>query len=208
MEESIAAAAHCFNLGETTMLSRLRFQWLAFALLGFLISATRAEDQPEEKQKPAREAAEDASSGTTPDQALLEKKFAEDMSEVVFSGNYSVTREGKETPAAMEKYTIASVSKVKDDLWLFTARIQYGKHDITIPMRLQVKWAGDTPMITLTNLTIPGLGTFTSRVLIYGDRYAGTWQHGNTGGHLWGRIEKVKKPADAEEGNGKPEKVE
>src|SRR5258708_38759071 len=112
------------------MLSRLRFQWLAIALLGFLISATRAEDKPE----------------TTPEQAALEKKFTEDMSEVVFAGSYSVTREGKETPAEMEKYTIASVSKVKDDLWLFTARIQYGKRDITIPMTLQVKWAGDTPM--------------------------------------------------------------
>lgn len=168
------------------MILRSRFQWLALGLLGFLISATRADDKPE----------------IAPDQAALEKKFTEDMSEVVFSGSYSVTREGKETPAEMEKYTIASVSKVKDDFWLFTARIQYGKRDITIPMTLQVKWAGDTPMITLTNLTIPGLGTFTSRVLIYGDRYAGTWQHGATGGHLWGRIEKVKKPADSEEANG------
>src|SRR5258708_26125401 len=111
MEESIAAAAHWFNLGETTMMrSRLRLHWLAGVLLGLLISATCADDQSDEKQKPAREAAEKASSGTTPDQALLEKKFAQDMSEVVFSGNYSVTREGKETPAEMEKYTIASVS--------------------------------------------------------------------------------------------------
>ena len=168
-------------------MSRMRFRWLAFVLLGFLVSATRGDDKPE----------------TTPDQAALEKKFAEDLSDVVFSGNYSVTREGKETPAEMEKYTITRVSKVKDDLWLFAARIQYGKHDVTIPMTLQVKWAGDTPVITLTNLTIPGLGTFTSRVLIYGDRYAGTWQHDKTGGHLWGRLEKVKKPADAEEADGK-----
>jgi len=32
-------------------------------------------------------------------------------------------------------------------------------------------------------------------VLIYGDRYAGTWQHDKVGGHLWGRIEKPAKPA-------------
>jgi hypothetical protein len=181
----------------------MRFHWLAFALLGVLISATRGDEKAEEKQKPAKEAADEASRGTVPDQELLEKKFAEDLSEVIFSGNYSVTREGKETPAQMEKYMIASVSKVKDDLWLFIARIQYGKHDVTIPMKLHVKWAGDTPMITLTDLTIPGLGTFTSRVLIYGDRYAGTWQHGKTGGHLWGQIEKIKKPTDADETTGK-----
>src|SRR5579872_1364922 len=169
------------------MTSRMRFRLLPFVLLGLVVSATRADDKPE----------------TTPDQAALEKKFAEDLSGVVFSGSYSVTRAGKETPAEMEKYTITRVSKVKDDLWLFAARIQYGKRDVTIPMTLQVKWAGDTPVITLTNLTIPGLGTFTSRVLIYGDRYAGTWQHDKTGGHLWGRIEKVTKPAEGEEANGK-----
>ncbi len=185
----------------------------ALVLLSLLLSAAYA-GAPEPKSdstkpsadKPsvANESRSDSQPAETLDQAELEKKFVEDMSNVVFSGSYSVTREGKETPAQMEKYTIASVSKVKDDFWLFTARIQYGKHDLTIPMTLQVKWAGDTPMISLTNLTIPGLGTFTSRVLIYGDRYAGTWQHGKTGGHLWGRIERLKKPAETEEAGGNP----
>ena len=40
-------------------------------------------------------------------------------------------------------------------------------------------------------LTIPNLGTYTARVLFYGDQYAGTWSAGaDHGGHLWGRIEK------------------
>ena len=39
------------------------------------------------------------------------------------------------------------------------------------------------------------LGTFTARVLIYDNRYAGTWQHGKAGGHLFGRIEKIKEKA-------------
>lgn len=133
------------------------------------------------------------------DQEALEKAFAEKMSGAVFSGSYSVTNaDGKESAAQMEKYTIAKVAKVKDDLWTFTARIEYGKNNVFVPMALQVKWAGDTPVITLTDLTIPGLGTFTSRVMIYGDRYAGTWQHGKTGGHLWGRVEKAP-VADAPE---------
>lgn len=192
-------------------MSQLKFHGLAVVLLGCLISVARADDKPETKSAPGKSALEKSAAGEAtpaamPDQEELEKKFTEDMSGVVFSGSYSVTRDGKETPAAMEKYTIASVSKVKDDLWKFTARIQYGKHDVTVPMDLQVKWAGDTPMISLTNLTIPLLGTFTSRVLIYGDRYAGTWQHGKTGGHLWGRIEKIKKSDDAEQVEGKSDK--
>jgi hypothetical protein len=157
----------------------------------------------------ATEEANSPDSDDVLDQAALEQKFAESLSGVVFAGSYSVTTGAKETPAAMEKYTITRVTKIKEkkDAWLFETRIQYGKTDLTVPLVLPVKWAGDTPVITLTNLSIPALGTFTSRVMIYGDRYAGTWQHGKTGGHLWGRIEKIEKPVDAkgsESANGGP----
>jgi hypothetical protein len=183
---------------EEIMLRRSQSCWWAVVFLGIMVTAARAADEP--KAAPAAVPGPDSSAPL--DQAALEQKFAEDLSGVVFAGNYSVTAAGKETPAAMEKYTINRVSKVKDkdDTWLFVTRIQYGKTDLEVPLALKVKWAGDTPVITLTNLTIPGLGTFTSRVLIYGDRYAGTWQHGKTGGHLWGRIEKIEK---GPEPNGK-----
>ena len=67
-------------------------------------------------------------------------------------------------------------------------RIQYGELDVTLPLDLQVFWAADTPVITLTNFTIPALGTFSARVLVHGSGYAGTWQHGEQGGHLFGRV--------------------
>ena len=70
--------------------------------------------------------------------------------------------------------------------------------DVTVPIPLEIKWAGDTPVITLTDLAIPSLGTFTARVVIYDGRYAGTWQHGQVGGHLFGRIEKA--PPEKTEG--------
>jgi hypothetical protein len=178
----------------------------AVLLLAILVAGARADEKPKAaaKNSPDKNAPADAEAtdSATIDQAALDKKFAESLSGVVFAGNYSVTSGGKETPAAMEKYTIARVSKVKEktDLWLFETRIQYGKTDLPVPLILQVKWAGDTPVITLTELTIPALGTFTSRVMIYGERYAGTWQHGKTGGHLWGRIEKLEKPAAPPDG--------
>ena len=181
-------------------MQRSQYCGLAVVALTILVSGTRAAEGPKvpvknalSKSASANAAADQAAPA---DQAALDKKFAENLSGVVFTGSYSVTTDGKETPAAMEKYTIARVSKVKDkdDSWLFETRIQYGKTDLPVPLTLQVKWAGDTPVITLTDLTIPALGTFTSRVMIYGERYAGTWQHGKTGGHLWGRIEKIEKP--------------
>jgi hypothetical protein len=106
-----------------------------------------------------------------------EKKFQESMSGVTLVG--SSTRVNKEGLFGEERYTIE-----------FQARIKYGTHDVPIPLPLTVRWAGDTPVITLTDLAIPGLGTFTARVLIYGDQYAGTWsgQGAGHGGQLFGKV--------------------
>ena len=78
------------------------------------------------------------------------------------------------------------------DLWVFTARIKYGKRDVTLPMPIPVKWVGDTPVISLDKLTLPGLGTFSAHVVIDGKKYAGTWSHGKVGGHMFGTIAPAK----------------
>ena len=45
-------------------------------------------------------------------------------------------------------------------------------------------------MVSITNVDLPGLGeAFSARVLFYDDRYAGTWDHGNYGGMMYGTIE-------------------
>lgn len=150
----------------------------------------------------AQEPAKETPAAEKPlDMAKLHKQFAEAMNGVKLVGRFTIT--GKDDrPPAQEEYTIKSVKKLEEgDYWLFNARIKYGQNDATVPLPLEVKWAGDTPVITLTNLTIPGLGTFSSRVVIDGQRYAGTWQHGQVGGHLFGMLEKL--PAES-----KPEKKE
>ena len=95
---------------------------------------------------------------------------------------------GENSNLREEKYTIKKVSKISGSIWLFQVRIQYGSNDVTVPLPLNVKWAGDTPIITLTDLSIPGLGTYTARVLIYRDQYAGTWSAEEIKGQLFGRI--------------------
>jgi len=97
-----------------------------------------------------------------------------------------------------ERYTISKVTKVanKKDTWQFAVQIKYGKYDVDMPLDLEVQWAGDTPMITLTDFTIPALGTFSARVLFHRDRYAGTWQHGKVGGHLFGVIRRDEATVD------------
>jgi hypothetical protein len=126
----------------------------------------------------------------------LNAKLAADLTNVKLVGSFTVSGKEDQPPKA-EEYTITSAIKLPEpDLWLLKARIKYGDKDTTVPIPLEIKWAGDTPVITLTDLAIPGLGTFTSRVVLYEGRYAGTWQHGEVGGHLFGRIEKLEEAAE------------
>ena len=118
------------------------------------------------------------------------EKFSDSMKGVRFTGFFTV--DGSDRPPSEETYEIHSVQKFGDeDLWVFTARIKYGKKDVTLPMPLPVKWVGDVPVITMQDLNIPGLGTFSAHVVIDGQKYAGTWSHGKVGGHLYGKISKI-----------------
>ena len=118
----------------------------------------------------------------------LERQFTERMQGATLVGRFTIA--GREDqPARPDRYQIVSVEKLAGDDWRFNARIQYGSVDATVPIVVTMPWAGDTPIITMTDVSIPTLGTFTARVFFYGDRYAGTWQHGAVGGHMFGRIE-------------------
>jgi len=119
-------------------------------------------------------------------QADLEQKFQQMMSGVTLIGHSASLKD--ESVAGEEKYIIEKVSKLSGETWLFHVRIQYGSHDVPVPLPVTVKWAGDTPVITINNLTIPGLGTYTARVLLYQDQYAGTWSSKDHGGQLFGKI--------------------
>lgn len=155
----------------------LLFSCVAWSLIGNLASAAE-----EEK--------------VDPKQAKLEQEFTEQMKGVYLKGFFTLL--GREQAGLKEeKYTISSVEKLKGTKWLFNVRIQYGKNDAVLPLALDVIWSGDTPVITLTDMLIPGFGTFTSRVMIYRGQYAGTWDGGKEpdgrphGGHLFGVLEKI-----------------
>jgi hypothetical protein len=127
-------------------------------------------------------------------EAILQQK----LSGVKFIGYHTeLNRDDAEsnTPPQLkpEEYSITKVDRLKDDFWQFHARIRYGEHDLTVPLALKVKWAGDTPVITVEQVLVPGLGTFSARVMIYDDQYAGVWSAQDHGGQLFGRI--VKQPA-------------
>lgn len=120
------------------------------------------------------------------DAAALEKEFQESLTGATLVGNFTM---GNDARLREEKYTIEKVTKMSGDTWVFQARVRYGSRDVTVPVPLTVKWAGDTPMITLTDVSIPGLGgPYTVRVMFFRGQYAGTWSARDHGGHLFGRI--------------------
>ncbi|HEX7186065.1 MAG TPA: hypothetical protein VF756_29840 [Thermoanaerobaculia bacterium] len=121
----------------------------------------------------------------------VERQFAERMRDVTLVGSFTVAGREDRAPRP-DRYKIVSVEKVGDDLWRFNAQCcgVNGAVPFVVPMRFN----GDTPVIMMTETSLPGLGTFTVRVFFYGDRYAGTWQHGQVGGHMWGHIEKTAAP--------------
>ncbi len=120
----------------------------------------------------------------------LERQFTERMQNVTLIGSFTVAGREDRAPRP-DRYDIAGVEKVGDDRWRFNASMDCcGVDGATLPIVVPMRWVGDTPVIMMTDTSLPGIGTFTARVFFYGDRYSGTWQHGAVGGHMSGRIEK------------------
>jgi hypothetical protein len=127
----------------------------------------------------------------TPEQEKQYAALQKSLSGSVLAGHFTVTGEEVSEPKA-DRYELIDVRHVGDGNWMFVARIQYGEHDVKIPITLPIKWAGDTPVITVDKMPFPGLGTYTARVMIYEDHYAGFWSGADHGGHLYGMIEHGK----------------
>jgi len=182
------------NMNARWPLCRLTIGFNIIAILLLLCVAMASESRAAENE-PASEAPK-----LKPDQDQLEATFKAALTKATLSGRWcSVLADGKKpegklklSPEKDEKYTIVGVSKLKGDSWLIRARIQYGKVDVVAPIPIQVKWAGDTPVIVVDKMTMPGGGTYSARVMIYENTYAGTWSGGDHGGLLNGVINHEK----------------
>ena len=124
------------------------------------------------------------------EQAKLEQEFERTMTNSTLTGKFSSLRNDR---LSEDRYTISKVSRMAGNIWLIQTRIQYGGNDYTVPVPVKVLWAGDTPVITLDDVTIPNRGTFSARVLVHKNQYAGTWSHSKGGGgQMFGRVERSK----------------
>ena len=166
---------------------------LCVALLGswplLAVPALAQKEAPKQSAGDAKPAAD-----PNAEQAAREEAFGKLMSGATLEGQFTA-RDRADGKMANDKYTLGKVSKVTDskDTWNFETRIQYGGKDITVPIAVRVVWSGDTPVITLDKLLIPGAGTFTARVMIFNNQYAGMWDGGgNHGGLMFGKVTAAK----------------
>ena len=127
-----------------------------------------------------------------------ERWFADLLTNAALVGSF--TTDGDDRAPKEDRYTISKAVKGEGDNWVITAVIGYKGFGVPVNITVPVRWAGDTPVIQLTDQKIPGVGTFTARVMFHGRHYAGTWSGGDHGGLMWGRIER----ADARGGEQKP----
>jgi hypothetical protein len=143
----------------------------------------------------SKETKEAAPAKPKPTQEELEAKFKATLTKATMSGRWCGIKDGKLSAEKEDKYTIVSVNKLGGEAWIIHARIQYGNKDFVAPIPVFVKWAGDTPVITLDNIGMPGGNSYSARVLIYDKTYAGTWSGGDHAGLMNGIITNEKPDA-------------
>lgn len=169
------------------------------SVLFFAVSVTQAQKDatPENDGKsPVTETAQSGDKAAGADdkaavRASAEAEFAARLTGATLVGNFTIDAAGPVEPGELlkpDRYELATVNKVNDDFWLFV----YVHKGVPIPLTMKVLWAGKTPVLTLDEFTIAGMGTYSARLMFHGDRYAGTWQHGKKGGLMFGKIETAK----------------
>ena len=173
-----------------TMQNRLeagiRFGLLACAVL--CAASLRGQERDERAGATSEAPAEGAAKDAAAEQARLEEVFREALSGATLTGRWRTIRDGVLGEEREETYSISSATKTAGDLWIIVARVQYGDKDVTLPVPVRVRWAGDTPVISVTDAGLPGLGTYTARVLVYRDVYSGAWFGPGVTGTLSGTI--------------------
>jgi len=133
-------------------------------------------------------------------QGELEADLSTMLSGATLEGSFTSTGAGRDPRRlSSDKYTLGAVRKLEGNSWLISACIQYGGRDVVVPLNLPIEWAGDTPVIVVDDLTIPGLGTFSARVMFFDEHYSGYWKHGERGGNMFGVVRRA-----VAEDSGKP----
>jgi len=174
------------------------FAILTTALCLSITPHARAQDKTTEpskepKSKSTAKKADDASKPVGGTQKPLpsdpEERFKALFTKAALSGRWAPLKDGElgdERPG--DKYEIVNVVKGSGDKWTVNAKMKYRDREVVMPIPVEIKYSGDTTILTVDNLSIPNGGTYTARLLIYERTYSGTWKGQRGGGMLYGTI--------------------
>lgn len=167
-------------------------RWMILGLAGLIVGSAGL--APATDDDATREATTKSAAPKIDDQTEREARLAKQLTGAVLRGSFQMTNaeglEGKApmTKPSVERYEIAAATKIGDDFWTITARIQYADRDVNVPVPVRIKWAAGTPIITLDKMNIPLIGQYSARVVIDDGFYGGTWRGPTYGGVLSGQI--------------------
>ena len=165
----------------------------------FLIAATALTSAQAQSPEPAKSAntqsasqkVEEPKAAVTqkPLPAEPEERFKFLFTKSYLSGRWAPLKDGALGDERMgDKYQIVSVAKGKDDNWVVNAKLKYREQEFVLPFPVRMKFDGDTAILIVDDLTIPGGGTYSARLMIYERTYSGTWKGQRGGGMLYGTI--------------------
>ena len=118
-----------------------------------------------------------------------EERFVALFTKAILAGRWAPLKDGQlGEEKAGDKYHIVGVTKGKDDKWVIHAKLKYREQEFVMPIPVTVKFAGDTTILVVDNLTMAYGGIYSARLLIHEQTYSGSWSGGRAGGMLYGVI--------------------
>lgn len=72
--------------------------------------------------------------------------------------------------------------------WLLHVVVTPGGNGVECQVKCDVHWAGSTPVATVHEAEIPGIGTVNAKVLFHNCLFTGTWLHAGRKGQMWGEV--------------------
>lgn len=156
---------------------------LYLSIIALMCLSAFAQDQtPKESSKPAL-------AGQKPLPSDMEERFKALFTKATLSGRWARLKDGVlGEERAGDKYTVLSVVKRDGDNWTVNAKMKYGEKELIIPVPVRMNFTGDTALLMVEDLAIPGGGTYTARLMIFERTYSGTWKDQRGGGMLYGTI--------------------
>jgi hypothetical protein len=154
--------------------------------------ATEAVEKPKRVSAQAAEPQKPVADGP-------EERFKALLTNAFLRGRWAPLKDGElGEEKTGDKYNIVSVTKGTGENWTVSAKMKYREQEIVLPIPVQMKFVGDTAIMIVDKLAIPGGGTYSARLLFYERTYSGTWSGGRGGGMLYGVITNEKDDKQAE----------